>query len=304
MKKQWERKRKQTKPHVKDASKRNCADTGHNGSATVGPVPTPGPSQPQVTIQSTQQPALSTFPPIAQPHQFATFPQFPVPPLNVSPFPAPFQNAPPFPVPPPNLPPYSQVNAGYMAPMFPHNATPFGPSSGFPDFSAHPQNPYQYYPTPGPYWPTRDDRFPEPMPNQPIPSGSRPYHPFHHTAFPEPHHRHKPTNHQPRAPIHHPPPQPLRGYTEPDPTFEDRTRFPLLQEWLTSIDDDSTRATHGDEYLQYSSAFETRGLRSLLDLEDVSSDQLFEQFGIPEALARRLLRLAMQDIWSIRDIRT
>ena len=298
MMKQWERERRRAKPHMKDASKTKLADTGHNDSTTTGPVPTP--SQPQVT----QQPAFSTFPTIAQPHQFATFSQFPIPPSNVPPFPAPLQNVPPFPAPPPNVLPYPQVNAGYMAPMFPQNATPFGPRSGFPDFSAHPQNPYQYYPTPGPYWPAGDNRFSEPVPNHPIPSGSHSYCPFHHTTFPEPYHTHDSTNRQPRVPTHNPPQQPLRGYAEPDSTYEDPTRFPLLQEWLASIDNDSTRVTYGDEYLQYSSAFETRGLRSLLDLEDVSPDQLFEQFGIPEASARRLLRLATQDIWSIRDIRS
>ena len=280
--KQWERERIQTKPRVKDASKTDRTDTCRaGGSATEGPVPTT--SQPQVTAQSTQQPALSSFPTPNQHHQFVTFP--------------------PFPAPPQNFPPHPQFNTGYMAPMFAQNATPFGPSPGFPTFAAHPQNPYQYYPTPGPYWPASDDRFSESMPNHPVPSGSHPYHPIHHTNFAEPHHGRNSTNRRPGVSTHQPSPQPFRGYAEPDPAYEDPTRFPLLQEWLADIDNDSTRATYGDVYSQYSSAFETRGLRSLLDLEAVNPDHLFEQFGIPEASARRLLRLALQDIWSIRDIR-
>ena len=77
--------------------------------------------------------------------------------------------------------------------------------------------------------------------------------------------------------------------------------FPALQEWFASIDGDPTRCICGNEYSQYSHTFDLHGFKSLLDLEGVGPDQLFEQFGISEAAARRLLNFAEEDIRYIRD---
>jgi len=57
---------------------------------------------------------------------------------------------------------------------------------------------------------------------------------------------------------------------------------------------------HGDNYSQYSHAFDLDGLGTLLDLEGLRPEQLFERFGIPESSAYRLLKFAEEDIWSIR----
>lgn len=84
------------------------------------------------------------------------------------------------------------------------------------------------------------------------------------------------------------------------PYQENQTLFPALQEWFATVDDHPTRGVHGDEYSQYSHAFDLRGMRILSDLEGLRADHLFEQFGIPDAAARRLLTFAEEDIWSIR----
>jgi len=82
---------------------------------------------------------------------------------------------------------------------------------------------------------------------------------------------------------------------------EDPSPFPALQERFASIDGDPTRCIRGNEYSQYSHTFDLHGFKSLLDLEGVGPHQLFEQFGISEAAACRLLNFAEEDICYIRD---
>ena len=55
-----------------------------------------------------------------------------------------------------------------------------------------------------------------------------------------------------------------------------------------------------DEYAQYSHTFDLHGLKTLLDLEGLKLDQLFETFGIPLSSAHHLLEFAEEDLWSIQ----
>lgn len=125
-----------------------------------------------------------------------------------------------------------------------------------------------------------------------------------HTGPPEPHYRRTFADHQSQAPTRLLSPEPFDNlpdrfdFTEYQ---EDPSPFPTLQEWFVSIDSDPRRHIRGDEYSQYSHAFDLRGFKLLLDLEGVKPNQLFEEFGIAEAAAHRLLKFAEEDIQSIRD---
>ena len=48
---------------------------------------------------------------------------------------------------------------------------------------------------------------------------------------------------------------------------DDSTEFPTLPEWLAGVENHPTRNMHGDNYSQYSHAFDLNGLGMLLDLE-------------------------------------
>jgi len=125
-----------------------------------------------------------------------------------------------------------------------------------------------------------------------------------HAGRPESHYRRSSTDHQSRVSTRPLSPEPWHDLPDQfDITKyqEDPSPFPALQEWFASIDGDPTRCICGNEYSQYSHTFDLHGFKSLLDLEGVGPDQLFEQFGISEAAARRLLNFAEEDIRYIRD---
>ena len=249
------------------------------------------------TIRTNVQPALVQNvpppPPLmqapiqlqAQPHQIATFPQFPG-----------FI---------PNLPLHLPFNDGYVAPTFSQNPglyNPFRPN--LPNPPTYPQSPQWFYPTVGPHQPSGNDWFPVPaQPHPTLPRSCSPQPQTNRTSFPEPHPGWNFTSHQSQ-----PPTQPLF----PGPSYhhfnqyqdrryvDDPSQFPPLQEWFAGIDNHPQRGAHGDEYSQYSYTFELQGLKTLLDLEGLKPSNFFEHFGISESSARRLLKFAKEDIQSIR----
>ena len=56
------------------------------------------------------------------------------------------------------------------------------------------------------------------------------------------------------------------------------------------------RSSPTDQFSQYSHAFDIQGLRTLLDLYDLSPNDLFTMFSIPEATATRLVGFAQADV--------
>ena len=73
-----------------------------------------------------------------------------------------------------------------------------------------------------------------------------------------------------------------------------------MQEWLSSIYNNPHRSAYGDEYSQYSYVFDLYGLKTLLDLGGLTPGQLFDEFGMPEVSAHRLLGYIQEDIRAIR----
>lgn len=73
-----------------------------------------------------------------------------------------------------------------------------------------------------------------------------------------------------------------------------------LGDWLNEVDRDSHRGRWGHQFSQFSAAFELAGFKSLLDLEDMTTDTLFGMTGMDEIAADRLLRFAREDIGEIR----
>lgn len=291
--KQWEREQARTKPQKKAASKTN---TGDSSSAT-GSVPT----STTLSTTVTEPPAAPSQVPVPPP-PYATLPALtqPHPPPNFPTFPGFSQDIP--------LHPQTNNTNAYLGSMFTRNMfpySPFGPSLGPHNFPMYPQNPYQYYPPVESYCPAGlgENWFPAPASSHPLPSGSHSHRPIHHASFPEPHHGQGPTNHQPQVPTHPPSPGPSHRVRSGQ---HNPASFPTLQEWFARIDDDPVRGAHGDDYSQYSHTFDLHGFETLLDLEGLRPDQLFEQFAISQVSACRLLTFANEDIWSIRasDSRT
>jgi len=124
----------------------------------------------------------------------------------------------------------------------------------------------------------------------------------HYACHPESHYRWTSTSHQSQVSTH---PLSLEPWHDLPDQFniteyqEDPSPFPTLQEWFASIDGDPTQCICDNEYSQYSHTFDLHGFKSLLDLEGVRPDQLFEQFGISEAAARPLISFAEEEIHHI-----
>ena len=74
----------------------------------------------------------------------------------------------------------------------------------------------------------------------------------------------------------------------------------MLDEWFSSLDNNRERSGDGGMFSEYSSAFEALGFETLLDLEGVQPGHLFNELGIPETEALRLLNFAEEDIQFIR----
>ena len=294
MVRQWEREQARCKPEMKEASKAST-NTRTDGTTSVPTSAQPVTTHP-TTAQSTADQPTAVQPP-------GLLPQVPIHPPGISTFhpiiqPHPISPYSPFPTLVPGIQPYHQVGGGYpgMTPTFAQNVTPY-------NLPMYPQNPHQLYPMAGPYQPMGDMWFPPFAPHHPIPAGSLPFQPeTHYQHLPGPYRGQDPRTYQSQAPTHslssnfdhseHE--QRSTGY------HEDAGAFPTLQEWFAAVDNHPRRSVHNDQFSQYSYTFELQGLNTLLDLERLQPNQLFERFGISEVSACRLLRFAAEDIWSIR----
>ena len=282
MVKQWEREQAQHKPETKEPSNTNT-DTRTDRTITVPTSVQPVTVQP-TTVQpaAVQPPGLLPQVPI-QPHSIPTFHPM-IQPQPITPYP-------PFPAIVPGVQPHHQTDGRYpgMTPMFVQNAIPY-------NLPMYPQNLlHQLYPMAGPYQPMGDTWFSPLTPYHPTPAGGLPFQSeTRHQNLPGPYHGQDPRTYQSQAPTYSSSPEQYRASY-----CEDASIFPTLQEWFAAVDDHPKRGIHNDQYSQYSYTFEVQGLNTLLDLEMLQPNQLFEWFGISEASACRLLRFAAEDIWSI-----
>lgn len=300
MVKQLEREQIRNKLEKKGPKKASANSEAEIETVTAGAVPTVTPSatstQPAVQNVQNVQPAVPLSqvpiqpqgfplfnPPIIQPHSIAAFSQYP------------------------GFVPNVQSPQQYITPMFVQNPGPYNPFGyGFQDPPMYPQNSHRFYPTVGSYQPTRDNTFSTPTPLHPTPPESHFFQPrTRHTNLHEPPHRQDFTIREsgwlPTQPV---PGSSRNRFSRYDPSDDydgNPTQFPALQEWFVSVDNHPQRGIYGDEFSQYSHAFDLRGLRTLIDLKGLKPVQLFEQFGFSESSAHRLLKFAEEDIRSIQS---
>ena len=338
MLKQWEREQLRSKSQMKDASKAGVTSAEPAVTAAMDPVPTYPTviTQPPPQVPTRPQ-TLSTLPAVVQPHPITTFTPFP----GVSQDIQPYQQANDgylTAMLARNTVPYGPFGPGFGFPNFP--VYPQNSLQHYPAAELHQPTRDNWFPTsPLPHpvpsasyhsfqHPSHPTAFPEPRhTNFREPHRTNLHEPYHsdfpesrntgfpeshRTGFPEPHrtslpkpcHRHAFTDHRTQVPIRPLSPEPSCDLpVQSGPTYYqgDPSQFPALQEWFSSIDNDPVRGVHGDKYSQYSHAFDFRRMKTLLDLDTIGPNQLFEQFGMSEAAARRLLIYAEEDIWSIQN---
>jgi hypothetical protein len=238
---------------------------------------------PQAPVQSQGLPVFN--PSITQPYQIPAFPQFPGLVPNFQSYRQPDHNS-------------------YMTAMFPQNSSPYTQFGlGFQSLPAYSPHVHPFYPMVGSYQPSEEDHFSMPMPLHSTPPRRHSSHPQkRYTKLPEPHCEQDFVAQQSHLPT------PLSsGHSQdrfdkygPNHAEDDQARFPSLQDWFIGVDNHPQRGIHGEKYAQYSHAFDLRGLETLLDLNGLKPVQLFEEFGIPESTASRLLKFAEEDISSIQ----
>lgn len=91
--------------------------------------------------------------------------------------------------------------------------------------------------------------------------------------------------------------------TTPSPTR--KRKFPAINDWLDSIDDDEDRGVDNLNYKQYADTLSNIGIIRLDDLLDVgTAEKLQELTGLNWGTAQRLFKFAKEDKAKMKKVRT